>query len=245
MHIVTTILFTLAVFVGLAPPLAPHLFWDGLSGWGDDLSKSLILFGAAIPAAGLALIGIALKNWNKMIISARQLAARRREEEHALARNRQQMASAFIGEIDLVLNELNASLAPAIENTLPAMQSGEKEIVERVHIAKSLGVFDNSPMRVKLFPRPISQCLTRFYSINEETRANLAWCDRVIEIYTNHNIWVVTPMRLTRLYKQTIGQVNASEKLGRTLIDELKKIRDTDIEADSHGWSILRDPALL
>jgi hypothetical protein len=237
MHIVTTILFTLAVFVGLAPPLGPQLFWDALPGWLDDLSKYLILFGAPIPAVGLALIGIALKNWNEMVISARQLAALRREEEHALALNRQQMASEFVGEIDLLLNELRMSLAPAIENMLPAMQSGGKEIVERVHIGKHLGVFDNSPIRVRLFPKPISQCLTRFYSMIEETKANLAWCDRVIEIYTNHNIWVVTPMRLTGLYKQTLGQVNASEKLGRTLIEELKKIRDTDtdIKADSPG----------
>jgi len=223
MHIVTTILFTLAVFVGLAPPLAPQLFWDGLPGWFDDLPKYLILFSAPILAAGLGLIGIALKNWNEMIISARQLAALRREEEHALGLNRQQMASALIGEIDLILNELHGSLAPAIENTLPAMQSGGEEIIERVRVGKHLRVFHNSPIRVRLFPKPISQCLTRFYSMFEETNANLAWFDRVIDIHANQNIWVVTPMRLTRLLKRTLVKANASEKLGRTLIEELRK----------------------
>jgi hypothetical protein len=173
MQIVTTILYTLAVFAGLVPPLAPQLFWDGLPGWLDDLSKYLILLGAAILAAVLAFIGIALKNWNEMIISARQLAALRREEEYALARNRQQIASAFIGEINLILNELHGSLSPAIENTLPAMQSAGKEIVERVRIGKHLGVFDSSTIRVRLFPKPISQCLTRFYSIIEERKRPL------------------------------------------------------------------------
>jgi len=68
------------------------------------------------------------------------------------------------------------------------MQSGGKEIVERVRIGKHLGVFDSSPIRVRLFPTPICQCLTRFYSMIEETNATLAWCDRIIEIYAIHNI---------------------------------------------------------
>jgi hypothetical protein len=77
------------------------IFLDRLrSSWLDDLPKYQTLFGALIFAASLASIGVALRNWNQRMISARQLAAERREEDLALGLKKQQIASAFIGEID-------------------------------------------------------------------------------------------------------------------------------------------------
>jgi hypothetical protein len=233
MHIVATVLFALAAIVGLAPTLAFLIFWDRLrSSWLDDLSNHQTLFGALIFAASLASIG-ALRNRNQRMISARQLAAERREQDLALGLKKQQIASAFIAEIDVILNEVHhGSLRPAIENALRAMELSTGKIeVEGLRIGKHLGrFFDHSPADVRLFPSTISKGLTRFYAIVEETKLDLDWYSRAIETYTNQKVKLMNLTQMIRLLKKIVGKIDSSSKLGRTLIEGLKKIRDTDLD---------------
>lgn len=186
MRIIATLLFTLAAIAGLVPTLGLLTFSDRFSSCLDDLSKYQALLGAPILAASLALIGAALTSWNQQVISARQLAVQQREHDQALGLKRQQMASAFIREINVILNELHEFLTPAIENALRAMESSGEEIeIEGIHIGKHLErLFDSSPTRARLFPEPISHGLMRFYHLVEETKMDLDRYYRAIEIYT-------------------------------------------------------------
>jgi hypothetical protein len=60
---------------------------------------------------------------NQRIISNRQIATKRREQELALGPKKQQIASAFIDEIDAILSELHHEFLKPIENALRAMES--------------------------------------------------------------------------------------------------------------------------
>jgi branched-subunit amino acid transport protein len=230
MRIIANLLFVLAAIAGLVPTLALLTFWDRFPGCPDDLSKYQTLLGPPILAASLALIGAALTSWNQQIISAKQLGAQRREQDQALSLKRQQIASTFIGEIDIILNELHKFLRPAIENALRAMESGGEEVeAEVVRIDKHLRrSFENSPTRVRLLPKQLSGELMRFYYLVEETRMDVDWYYRDIEIYVNQNVQIIPLIRLERLLKQILAKLHSSENLGRILLEELKKIRDTN-----------------
>jgi len=159
------------------------------------------------------------------MISARQLAAERREQDLALGLKKQQIASAFIGEIDVILNEVH-SLRPAIENALRAMELSTGKIeVEGLRIGKHLErFFDHSPADVRLFPSTISKGLTRFYAIVEETKLDLDWYSRAIETYANQKVQLMNLTQMIRLLKKIVGKIDSCSKLGRTLIEGLKKI---------------------
>ncbi len=135
------------------------------------------------------------------MISARQLAAERREQDLALGK-KQQIASAFIGEIDVILNEVH-SLRPAIENALRAMELGTGKIeVEGLRIGKHLErFFDHSIADVRLFPSAISKGLTRFYAIVEETKLELDWYSRAIETSANQKVQLMNLTQMIR-YRQ-------------------------------------------
>jgi hypothetical protein len=119
--------------------------------------------GALIFAASLALIGTVLTRWNQRIISNRQIAAKRREEELALHPTKQQIASAFIGEIDVIVNELHdESLRPAIENALHALEAR----AGKVEMSVSASTLGNCSTTVQLsldyFPAPFPKGLSGF-----------------------------------------------------------------------------------
>jgi branched-subunit amino acid transport protein len=177
------------------------------------------------------------------MISAKQLAAQRWEQDQALDLKRQQIVSAFIGEINVILNELHEFLRPGIQNALRAIESGGEEFdAEVVRIGRHLGrLFDNSPIRVRLLPKPISAELMRFYYLVEETKMDLDWYYRAIDMYFNHQVLIMKPMQLTRLLKQILTKLNSSENLGRSLLGELKKIRDTETDQPQIPWYRVRN----
>jgi hypothetical protein len=233
MRIIATLLFTLAAIAGLVSTLGLLTFWARFPSCLDDLSKYQTLLGSPILAASLALIGAALTSWNQQIISAKHLAAERREQDQALDLKRQQIVSAFIGEINVILNELREFLRPAIVNALRAIESGGKEVDgEVVRISKHLGrLFDNSPIRVRLLPKPISAEMMRFYYLIEEIKMDLDWYCRAIEMDINRQVRIMNRLQLRRLLKQSLTKLNSSDNLGRTLLGELKKIRFPAIES--------------
>ncbi len=141
MHIVATVLFALAGIVGLTSALALLAFWHRFPSWLDDLSKYETLLGTLMSAAVLALIGAVLTSWNQRSISNRQAAAEQRKQELALRPEKQQIASAFIGEIDVLVNELrHESLISAIESALRALETRTGKVeIDGVHIRKHIG----------------------------------------------------------------------------------------------------------
>jgi hypothetical protein len=233
MRIIATLLFTLAAIAGLVSTLGLLTFSTRFPSCLDELSKYQTLLGSPILAASLALIAAALTSWSQQIISAKQLAAERREQDQALELKRQQIVSAFIGEINVIVNELREFLRPAIENALRSIESGGEEVDgEVVRIGKHLGrLFDNSPIRVRLLPKPISGEMMRFYYLLEEMKMDLDWYCRAIEIDLNRKVRIMNHLQLKRLLKQILIKLNSCDNLGRTLLGELKKIRYTAIES--------------
>jgi hypothetical protein len=240
MRVIANLLFTLAAITGLVPTLGLLTFWDRFPGCPDDLPKYQTILGSPILAASLALIGAALTSWNQQMISARQLGAQRREQDRALSLERQQIASAFIGEIDIILNEFHEFLRPAIEKALGVIEAGGEQVeADVVRIDKHLGrLFENSPTRVRLLPKPLSGELMRFYYLVEETRMDIDWYYRDIEIYSNQRVKLMTLMQLARLLKQILAKLNSCDNLGRTLLGELKKIRATDLQSLDHSETL-------
>src|SRR5258706_3821440 len=165
--IAATLLFALAAIAGLTPTLALLIFWDRfLSSWLDDISKYHIFVGALIFGASMASIGAVLTRWNQRTIYDRQLAAKRREQDLKLGPKKQQIAAAFIDELDAILRELHHEFLKPIENTLRAIGSrAGKSDVGRARIGHLRRDFYRSPGNVRLFPSTISQGLMRFYAI--------------------------------------------------------------------------------
>ena len=233
MQIVATVLFALAGVVGLTPTLALLTFWYRFPSWLDDFSRYETLLGALMFAASLALIGAILTSWNQRIVSNRQIAAKRREEELALRPRKQQIASAFIREIDVIVNELhNDSLRPAIENALCALdaRTGKVEI-EGVRIRKRVKkFFDHNPAEFRVLPGTISKGLTRFYAIVRETDADLEWCSRAVEAYANQRVRLMNVGQMIRLLRKSLDKIDLLSRLRPTLIAGLKEIQDTDCD---------------
>jgi hypothetical protein len=233
MHIVATVLFALAGIVGLTPVLALLTFGARFGSWLDDLPIYETILGPLMFAASLALIGAVLASWNERIISNRQVATERREQELALRPKKQQIASEFIGELDVIVNELHhESLRSAIENALRALETRTGKVgIEAVHIRKHVGRhFDRSPAEYRLLPSTISKELTRFYAIVRDTESDLEWYCRAIQVYASQKIRLMTPGQMIRLLRKIRRNIDSSSRLRRTLIEGLKEIRDTDCD---------------
>jgi hypothetical protein len=233
MPIVATVLFALAGIVGLTPALALLTFWYRFPSWLDDLSKYETLLGTLMFAAALALIGAVLTSWNQRSISNRQIAAERRKQELALRPEKQQIASALIGEIDVIVNELHhESLRSAIENALQALETRTGKVeIDGVHIRKHVGkFFDHSPVEFILLPSSISKGLTRFYVIVRETESDLEWCSRAVEAYASQRVRLMNPGQMIRLLRKILDKIDLLSRLRPTLVERLKEIQDTDFD---------------
>jgi len=233
MHIVATVLFALAGIVGLTSALALLAFWHRFPSWLDDLSKYETLLGTLMSAAVLALIGAVLTSWNQRSISNRQAAAEQRKQELALRPEKQQIASAFIGEIDVLVNELrHESLISAIESALRALETRTGKVeIDGVHIRKHIAkCFDHSPADFMLLPSTISKRLTRFYAIVRETESDLEWCSRAVEAYANQRVRLMNPGQMIRLLRKILDKIDLLSRLRPTLVERLKEIEGTDFD---------------
>ncbi len=231
MHTVATAFFALAGIVGLTPALALLTFWHRFPSWLDDLSKYETLLGTLMFAAALALIGAVLTSWNHRSISNRQIAAERRKQELALRPEKQQIASALIGEIDVIVNKLHhESLRSAIENALRALETRTGK-VEIDGVRKYVGKFvDHSPAEFILLPSSISRGLTQFYAIVRETESDLEWCSRAVEAYANQRVRLMNHGQMIRLLRKVLDKIDLLSRMRPTLVERLKEIRDTNCD---------------
>jgi len=184
-------------------------------------------------AAVVALMGTVLTSWNQRSISNRQIAAERRKQELALRPEKQQIASAFIGEIDVLVNELrHESLISAIESALRALETRTGKVeIDGVHIRKHIGkCFDHSPAEFMLLPSTISKRLTRFYSIVRETDADLEWCSRAVDAYANQRVRLMNAGQMIRLLRKILDKIDLLSRLGPTLVERLEGIRDANCD---------------
>jgi hypothetical protein len=189
MRIATTLLL-LATLIGLATgPVVAFLILSHQFpvAWLTELQNYQTLFDTlvALFAASLASIGVALTIWNQGQITSKQLAPQRQEQDRSRSLAKQQIASAFIGEIDAA----RVSRTSARGGT-PRSDERERETqAGTVNVGKYFGrFFDSNPENVGLFPSAVSEGLTRFYSTLEEIKLDLDW-------YTNAIKSTFTPAR--------------------------------------------------
>jgi len=223
--------YVLAAIVGFAVPIvAGALFWHQFSAtWSTELPKYQALFGglAALFAVSLASFGVALTIGNQRQIASRQLAAQRQEQN--LARNlaKRQIASAFMGELEVILNELgHESLKPPLERALNKLtelnvQSPASVQVETVRIGHLGRYYESSPGNVGLFAPDVARGLTRFYATLEDIRADVDWYSTAIEILTTEKNHIMTYQQITTLINKVLQEIDFCLKLGPTLLSEL------------------------
>ena len=182
-------------------------------------------------AATLELIGAATTSWNHRRISNRQIAAERRKQELALRPEKQQLASAFIGEMDVIMNELHhESLRSAVENALRVLETRTGKVdIDVVHIRKHVRTFfDHSPAEFRLLPSGISKGLTRFYAIVRETESDLEWWSRAVDAYANHGVRLMNAGQMIRLLREILDKIDLLSRLRPTLIEGLKEMQGTN-----------------
>ncbi len=149
-----------AIIIGLsAAPAAAFFLWytHQLTSWQIELEKFQTLVGAlvALLAASLATTGVLLT-----------IMAQRREQRRSRLIARQQVASAFIGEIAVIREELAHELVgPVLKKGLHDIQTGKGKVhVNTVRLLTHPRYYNNNPGNVGLFSNMLPQELTRFYS---------------------------------------------------------------------------------
>jgi len=233
-----------AIAVGIgAAPAGWFLLWQTYPGtWVQELARYQALAGAliALNAASIGMIGVLLTIRTQRLNVERQLAAQRREQDRARELARKQVAAAFIGEIATVIQELRHEwVRPALVSAVSQMQSGMgPRAVTTVRIGGEFARYYNSdPGNVGLFPNPIPENLTRFYSRFEAIKLEL---DRYSDL--TEGIWrtlssqaAVAPIpqmttdQVIRLLRSVLENIDTCLQLGPALTRELEAIRDTGI----------------
>jgi hypothetical protein len=97
----------------------------------------------------------------------------------------------------------------------------------REHVAK---VSDHSPAEFRLLPSTIARELTRFYAIVRETEADLEWCSRAVEAYTNQRVQLMNAGQMSRLLKKILDKIDLLSRLRPTLIEGLKEVQGIDCD---------------
>jgi hypothetical protein len=110
MGILAALFLVVASICGLlaAPALFLYLYHTFPDAWWTEVVKIQALAGASVAvfAASLGTIGVLLTIWNQRRNLDKQLFAQRQEQDRSRTFQRQQVASAFIGEITIILEEL-------------------------------------------------------------------------------------------------------------------------------------------
>jgi hypothetical protein len=147
----------------------------------------------------------------------------------AIRPEKQQIASALIREIDIIVSDLNRnSLRSSIENALLALET-KTEKVEIDGVRRNAEkLCDRSPVEFILLPSSISKGLMRFYAIARETESDLEWYSRALEAYDNQRVRLMNHGQMIRLLRKVLDKIELLSRLRPTLIEKLKEIQDTD-----------------
>jgi hypothetical protein len=223
MDIVTIGFYVLAAVIGLAVPIAAVVWFRYHFGkdWPDHLPQYQALFGglAALFAASLAAVGVALTIANQRRVTNRQMAAQLREQDLVRTLAKRQIASAFIGEIEVALDELrHQGVKPVLEKAVDDLTNGRQtSLVQIGHFGK---YYDSDRGNVGLFAGDVPEELTRFYGTLEGIRGNLEWLFRA---WTGQ-LSINTP-RMIDVIKETIRNIDSCAESGPDLVRKLKEIR--------------------
>lgn len=212
--------------------------------WPEELPRYQVLAGAlvALFAASLGMVGVSLTIRTQRLNVSRQLESQRKEQERARRLTHKQVAAALIGEIAVLVEELQHELVrPVITNALRDIENGSGLVsVSTVRIGGKLPrYFENNPGNVGLFPNPIPEDLTRFYSRFEALVLELNRYSDVAEDFAHAlaspqtavaRIPLMTSDQVVYLLRGVLAKIDFCIERGRALIRELETIRDSPID---------------
>jgi hypothetical protein len=230
-----------AVAVGFgAAPAGFFLLWRSYpTTWPEELQHFQALAGGlvALFAASLGVVGVALTIRAQRLNVDRQLDAQRKEQDRARGLARRQVAAAFIGEIAVLVEELQHEMVrPVLTTALRNIESGAGPVpVTTVRIGGKFGrYFDSNPGNVGLFPNPVPENLTRFYSRFEAIKLDLDRYSDFAEGFARAPSSGVfsggmTPQQVIDLLHTVLRQIDFCIGSGSALIKELELFRDSQL----------------
>jgi hypothetical protein len=217
-----------ASIVGLlaAPALFLYLYHAFPDTWWTELTKIQALSGASVAlfAASSGTIGVLLTNWNQRRNLDKQLFTQRQEQDRSRIIGRQQVASAFIGEIGNIVAILGdpaqwQRLSLAIDN----LRKDAEDVILPLRPIVTERYYGSNPGNVGLFPNPLPEKLTEFYSRLETLRVNP---DRYLEYMPKGELSASDAIRMLEyIGSNTDACVNG----GRALTTQLEAIRDAKV----------------
>jgi hypothetical protein len=223
----------LAVTAGIAVILflvgVTLVFLDPI--WRSRITKfqTLLTGLLAIVAAGIAFSG-AVRAAN---IQAQ--AGRDRDRQERLAA-RQQVASAFMGEITVLLEELDhrlvGPLLRKVVRDITKTSVGKEVQVDTVRFLGNPRYYYSNPGHVGLFPNTIPQELTRFYSRLEAFSRYLDRYSIAAEYAAEHGTLPsdISARWILYLVQKSLEDLDFLLGQGRSLIEKLEEIRGVSLK---------------
>jgi hypothetical protein len=238
MGVFAALFLVVAAICGLlvAPVLFLYLYHTFPDTWWTEFVKIQALAGASVAlfAASLGTIGVLLTIWYQKRNLEKQLRAQRSEQDRSRTIQRQHVASAFIGEIDVIVEELDHELVgPILKKSLLDIETSVGKVpVTTVRLTSNPRYYYNNPGNVGLFANRLSQELTRFYSRLDAFSGCLDRYSVAAEHgaaegklpATTSTEWVIYIIR------DALRHLDFLLEHGRMLVTELEVIRDAKID---------------
>jgi hypothetical protein len=183
----------------------------------------------AIVAAGIAFCGTV------RAANIQAQAGRDRDRQERLAA-RQQVASAFMGEITVLLEELDHPLVgPLLRKVLLDITEtsvGKEVQVDTVRFLGNPRYYNSNPGHVGLLPDATPQELTRFYSRLEAFSRYLDRYSTAAEYAAEHGTPPsnISAQQIPYLIQQSLKDLDFLLGQGRSLIEKLEEIRGVSLK---------------
>jgi hypothetical protein len=208
-----------------APALFLYLYHAFPDTWWAELTKIQAFAGASIAlfAASLGTIGVLLTIWNQRRNLDKQLSAQRHEQDRSRIFERQHLASAFIGEISVIISVFeNSPIRQALDDLRTA--PGEMQVGSQPRLIVRARYYESNPGNVGYFSKQLPQELTEFFSRFETIRVNM---DRYTEYASQGTL---TASHAIRTLEYIVESLNYCVARGRALTTQLEAIRDEKVD---------------
>jgi hypothetical protein len=203
--------------------------------WRETLREYQSVVGSLVTlfAAGLALVGVLITVNVQKENTDRQLAEQREREARAEAMRRRQVASAFAGEINVILARFRSpdwrqTATKALNDLKLGQVTGAQkaDLIVSNPTAEYVTFFRANSAEIGRFPQPIPQDLLLFYGYYINLEDNL----KKLSEGAKENFAHMDAPSVERLLKDQLDSLDWLEKRGAALIPQLQKIADESVQ---------------
>jgi hypothetical protein len=231
----------IALFLVVAVPIILLAFFRySPDRWRETLHQYQNVVGSfvALFAAGLALVGVLItvsvqkENTDRQLVTQREqfdreLREQRATEDRTQAMRQRQVASGFVGEINVILARFRSPIwrqnaTKALDDLKLGQLTGADKVDLRVSTptAEYATFFRANSGEIGRFPQPIPQDLLLFYGYYINIEDNL----KMLSEASKENFAHTDAAAVELLLKDQLDSLDALEKRGAALITQLQKI---------------------